>query len=110
METSTHKYFSFQAITRACFNHSVPIFIFQPAQSPREGPGLHPVALTWWDVPIPLLLVTFMDCFCLLNRKETHTGTRVGAFPTALGGAWWPQEPGRCLHPLTLASQLRASG
>lgn len=34
-ETSTHKYFSFQAITQAYFNHSGPIFILLPAQSPR---------------------------------------------------------------------------
>lgn len=58
-----HKYFSFQALTQAYFNHSVPIFIFSPVQSPREGPVVHSVALSWGDVPILLLLVIFMDCF-----------------------------------------------
>lgn len=37
-------------------------------------------------------------------------GTQVGAFPVALGSAWWPRELGRCLHPITLGSQLRVLG
>ena len=45
-ETSAQEYFSFQAITQAYFNHSVPVFILLPAQSPQEGPGLHSMVLS----------------------------------------------------------------
>lgn len=67
-----HKYFSFQALTQAYFNHSAPIFIFSPVQSPREGPVVHSVALSCCYWSSSWIVSTFKYCFCLLNEEETH--------------------------------------
>lgn len=68
---------------------------------------VHSGALSW-GCPHPVLLAiswigpTFKDRFCLLDEDKTHTWTRVGAFPITVRSARWLQEPGTCLHPITV--------
>lgn len=60
-----HKYFSFQALTRAYFIHSMPIFFFLSSAEPTGGicGALSDTELG--DVPVLLLLDTFTDYFHL---------------------------------------------
>lgn len=86
-----HKYFSFQALTRAYFIHSMPIFFFSAVQSPQEGSVVHSVTLSWGMSPScccwtpSRIISTFKDWFSPLSEEEIHMWTRVGAFSMTLG-------------------------
>lgn len=115
-ETSTHKYFSFQAITQDYFNHSVPTFIVLPAQNPMGGCWVAPGGVEMVGRPCPIavghlhrLLLPFErggdphsdmrgclpwcsgECLVAAGAREVSAPHRVGFTAQAVGA--------KALHP-----------